>query len=331
MRVEQSSVAMNATHEYLYESETEAASNFRLVLSEASQSESVESRADSAQMRLAILLQNLVSRMLELISGKPGARATNLEDILSTGERPVIEGAGESVKSAEPSEPGGRRIRMEWSTELTETIREYESTQFSAAGTVRTADGRALDFSLELGMCRDYSCQRTVQQSGGMELQDPLVINFDGKAAELSGQRFEFDLDADGSAEMIPGLNAVSAWLAFDRNADGRINDGSELFGTRSGDGFADLACLDTDGNRWLDEADAAYSSLSLWERDAAGMDTLSPLSAKGVGAIYLGSAQTPFALADSSNEKQGYIRASGVYLREDGGVGSVQQIDLAV
>ena len=328
MRVEQSSVAMSATHEYLYESETEAASNFRMVLSEASQSESVESRADSAQMRLAILLQNLVSRMLELISGKPGARATNLEDMLSTGERPVMENAAES---SELSDSGGRQIRMEWSSELTETIREYESTQFSAAGTVRTADGRVLDFSLEFGMCRDYSCQRTVRQSGSMELQDPLVINFDGNAAELSGQRFEFDLDADGSAEMIPGLNAASAWLAFDRNADGRINDGSELFGTRSGDGFADLAGLDTDGNRWLDEADAAYSSLSLWERDAAGMDTLSPLSAKGVGAIYLGSAQTPFALADSSNEKQGYIRASGVYLREDGGVGSVQQIDLAV
>ena len=164
-----------------------------------------------------------------------------------------------------------------------------------------------------------------------MELRDPLVINFDGKAAQLSGERFEFDLDADGTVERIPGLAAGSAWLAFDRNADGCINDGSELFGTRSGNGFADLACLDDDGNRWLDEADAAFGKLRLWEQDETGAGTLSTLGEKGVGAIYLGSVQTPFALTDAENEKRGYIRASGVYLREDGGVGSVQQVDLAV
>lgn len=322
MKIEQSSVALNAAHEYLHESEIEARSSFRMILAEASQSEPVESDNDSDRVRLLVLLQNLVSRMLELLSGKQKASATNLADILQTGRStPVPDDAAGT----------GRSIRMEWSTELTETIREHESTTFSAAGTVRTADGKAIDFTLELGMCRDYSCERTVRQSGTVELRDPLVINFAGNAAELTGQRFEFDLDADGSAEMIPGLSAGSAWLAFDRNADGRINDGGELFGTRSGNGFADLACLDEDGNHWLDEADTAFSSLSLWEQDGAGKDTLSSLRDKGIGAIYLGSTQTPFALTDADNEKHGYIRASGVYLREDGGVGSVQQVDLAV
>ncbi len=316
MKIEQSCVSLNATHDYLHESEIETSTTFRSVLTAASQEVPETGSERDERVRLLLLLQSLVSRMLEIISGKQGGLPKDPE----------------AMFAQEGSSPGaGRGVRMEWSTELRETIREHERTDFSANGTVRTADGRTLDFTLELGMCRDYSCTRTVRQSGSMELRDPLVINFNGSAAELSGQRFAFDLDADGASELIPGLAGGSAWLAFDRNADGCINDGSELFGTCSGDGFADLALLDSDGNHWLDEADAAFSSLSLWQRDADGANTLSPLRDKGVGAIYLGSAQSPFALTDSDNQKLGYIRASGIYLGEDGSVGSVQQVDLAV
>ena len=220
---------------------------------------------------------------------------------------------------------------MEWGTELRETIHEQESTNFSASGTVRTADGRALDFTLELGMCRDFSSTRTVRQSGSLELRDPLAINFDGCAAELSGQRFAFDLDVDGISELIPGLAAGSAWLAFDRNADGRINDGSELFGTKSGNGFADLARFDLDGNRWIDENDDVFARLCIWAPDGDGRDGLSTLAQRGVGALYLDSVDTPFSLTDTENRLLAQVRASGVYLREDGGVGTLQQVDLAV
>ena len=316
MKIEQSCVSLNATHDYLHESEIESSTTFRSVLTAASQEVPETGSERDERVRLLLLLQSLVSQMLEIISGK------------QAGLRKVPE----AMFTQEGTSPEtGQVVRMEWNTELRETIREHERTDFSANGTVRTADGRTLDFTLELGMCRDYSCTRTVRQSGSMELRDPLVINFNGSAAELSGQRFAFDLDADGTCELIPGLAGGCAWLAFDRNADGCINDGSELFGACSGNGFADLALLDSDGNRWLDESDAAFSSLSLWQRDANGTKSLSPLRDKGVGAIYLGSAQSPFALTDSDNGKLGYIRASGIYLGEDGSVGSVQQVDLAV
>jgi len=126
-------------------------------------------------------------------------------------------------------------------------------------------------------------------------------------------------------------LGSASGYLAIDNNADGRINDGSELFGTRSGDGFADLARFDSDGNHWLDEADPVFDSLRVWQHDAGGKDILSTLRDKGVGALYLGSTETPFALTDKENRLLAQIRASGVYLKEDGRAGSLQQIDLAV
>ena len=321
MKIEQSGVGLNATHDYVFESEIEASRSFRMVLSDVSQAEAV-ARNDSGNGRLLLLLHRLITQMLDAISGRQTVQTTDLVDIGNRGRTTPVVTVGEQ---------SGRRLLMEWSTEVTETLREYEATSFTANGTVRTADGRTIDFSMELDMCRDYSCQRSVRQSGSAELRDPLVINFDGKAAELSGTRFEFDLDADGTVERIPGLVAGSAWLAFDRNADGCINDGSELFGARSGNGFADLACLDDEGNRWLDEADTAFGQLRLWEQDETGAGTLNTLGERGIGAIYLGSEQTPFALTDAENEKRGYIRASGVYLREDGGVGTVQQVDLAV
>jgi hypothetical protein len=49
------------------------------------------------------------------------------------------------------------------------------------------------------------------------------------------------------------------------------------------------------------------------------------------VGALYLGNAQTPFALKDGANADLGRVRASGVYLREDGSAGTLQQIDVTV
>ena len=319
MKVEQSSVAMQACHKFSSECEVKVSSesSFRTVIDGVSASDQKDE-----QLRLLQMIESLIARMLALFSGSKDSQVTDVREVLKT------EGAGVPDKtSARPS----RVVEMEWKSERTETVREHESSDFSSTGRIQTADGRSLDFSLNLAMCRDYECVRKTEESGKAVLRDPLVINFDGKAAELSGKRFAFDLDVDGKSEWIDGLASASGYLAIDSNADGRINDGSELFGTRSGDGFADLARFDSDGNHWLDEADPAFDSLRVWQRDANGQSCLSTLRDKGVGALYLGSTETPFALTDKENRLLAQIRASGVYLKEDGRAGSLQQIDLAV
>lgn len=47
----------------------------------------------------------------------------------------------------------------------------------------------------------------------------------------MTSQRFKFDLNADGQNEDINFATNGSGYLALDRNGDGRINNGSELFG----------------------------------------------------------------------------------------------------
>ncbi|MGN1147285.1 MAG: hypothetical protein ACI4TB_02615 [Lachnospiraceae bacterium] len=208
---------------------------------------------------------------------------------------------------------------------------ESESTSFSTKGTVRTADGREISINVDVAMSRRFT-QYFAEEMQIMQVNtcDPLVLNFDGDVAELTDQKFFFDIDGDGKEDEVSNLGSGSGYLAFDKNGDGIINDGRELFGPQSGNGFEDLAAFDEDGNGWIDENDAIWSKLKIWCRNEDGTDSLYTLSEKGVGAICLQNAATDFALNGTDNQTNGYIRSTGIFLYENGNVGTVQHLDVA-
>lgn len=208
---------------------------------------------------------------------------------------------------------------------------ERETTSFSASGVVHTADGQQIEFDVQLTMGRQFLSETSTEVRLGAVLEDPLVINFDGTAAELTERTFAFDLDTDGDTEQIHFVGPNSGFLALDANDNGVIDDGSELFGPTTGNGFGELSAYDEDGNNFIDEGDAIYERLRIWQKDADGDDRLIALGQAGVGAIYLGSTATPFQVKDDDNQLQGVVRSTGVYLKEQGGVGTVQQLDLVV
>jgi hypothetical protein len=164
-----------------------------------------------------------------------------------------------------------------------------------------------------------------------IQQQDPLVINFDGTAAQLTDAKFSFDIDTDGEAEQVSFTEGNSGFLALDKNSDGVITDGSELFGASSGNGFADLSAYDQDGNGWIDDSDGVFRQLQVFSKDEQGNDVLTGLKASGIGALYLGNVSTAFELKNSSNDSLGTVRASGVYLAENGAFGTLQQVDLTL
>lgn len=208
---------------------------------------------------------------------------------------------------------------------------ESESTSFVTKGLVKTADGREISIDLEVGMSRRFTSYfKDELQIAQINTCDPLVLNFGGGAAELTDQKFFFDIDADGELDEISMLGSNSGYLALDKNGDGKINDGSELFGPESGNGFGDLAAYDEDGNGWIDENDPIWSKLKIWCKNADGTDSLYTLSEKGVGAICLRNVSTDFSLNDAQNRTGGIIRNTGVFLYETGEVGTVQHLDLA-
>ena len=212
---------------------------------------------------------------------------------------------------------------------------ERETSTFAAQGLVTTADGEQLDIAVELTMGRQFLSEESGEVRVGAELTDPLVINFEGTAAELTERTFAFDLDTDGEADQIHFVGPNSGFLTLDANENGLVDDGSELFGPTTGAGFTELAVYDEDGNDFIDESDSVYEGLRIWQKDASGNDQLIALGQAGVGAIYLGSTATPFQVKDDVNELQGVVRSSGIYLKEEGGqptgVGTVQQLDLVI
>ena len=241
----------------------------------------------------------------------------------------------DQTRPAGPAEPGQWQMRVS----RTRVHFEQEAMAFNASGSVTTDDGRVIDFSLDMALERAFAHEQTQTDTidiwqEEVALTDPLVINLSGSAPELTDMTFAFDLDSDGDEEQISFLSRGSGFLALDKNRDNTINDGSELFGPNTGNGFDELAQYDEDANGWIDEADAVFEQLSVWTRDEAGNDVLMSLKDAGIGAISLSSAATSFDMTSQAdgmeNQLKGRVRQGGVFLFENGGVGSIQQIDLA-
>ena len=268
---------------------------------------------------------NLIRSMLEFLTG----RKIRLFDASELSAR--MDNTSSSANQAPPNTPpppAGYGVEYD----RHESYSETERTTFAASGAVKTADGRQISFKLELSMSRAYHEESNVSLRLGDAARkiDPLVLNFSGNAAALTDKRFAFDLNADGKTENINFVAPGSGFLVFDRNQDGKINNGSEMFGPTSGDGFAELAKLDDDNNGWIDENDAAFNQLQIWSRDSNGQNQRQSLAAAGVGAIALGRISTPFELKSSDNQMLGTVITSGIFLHEDGETGTIQQIDLS-
>ncbi len=273
-------------------------------------------------------MSRFVSILMELLTGKK----IKLKSVEQQGEATDLRKTAELATAAtQPQQPARVGFGLEY--DARETYLEAESMSFSANGVVKTADGKQIDFKLDLSLQRVfYSEQTTSLRLGDAVLQhDPLVINFNGAAAQLTSTTFSFDLDADGTDEQISFVGPNSGFIVLDKNGDGRVNNGSELFGTASGNGFLDLAAYDQDKNGWIDDNDPVFSQLKAWMKDADGNDSLTGLKVLGVGALYLGDIATQFDFKTANNESLGTVRASSIYLKEDGSVGTLQDIDLTV
>ena len=213
------------------------------------------------------------------------------------------------------------------------TYSETEITTFESTGIVKTEDGRTIDFNISMEMSRSFmETSECLSESTEYILTDPLVINLKDVPDTISDQTFFFDLDCDGNAEEISRLTEGNGFLALDSNDNGIIDDGSELFGTKSGNGFKDLSVYDEDGNGWIDENDAVYSKLKIWTKDPQGNDKLLDLPQADIGAIYLGASATQFSHNDlETNETKAMVRQTGFFLHESTyEPGIIQQIDFA-
>lgn len=130
---------------------------------------------------------------------------------------------------------------------------------------------------------------------------DPLVLDLAGNGFSTSGldQAVRFDLNADGTTDRISAPTGDDALLAFDRNNNGSIDDGRELFGDQHGaaDGFAELSKYDDNQDGKIDRQDAIYGRLSLLQFDVQGRQRMQSLEQANVRSIQLQAINTRQAL----------------------------------
>jgi len=245
MKIQESNVQLSATHEAKRSQSLEMTTEreFQRIFDHLAL-DTNEQRMSERQ-KLQALLQSLIEAILAAMDGKKG---------------------GENIAACDelPAEPAAARsgIDINWKRTIRETVSESEKTTVCGKGTVTTCDGKAITFDYTLAMERNYSSEKVEEESGTVKLSDPLMLSFNGAACELTEDCIRFDLNADGTPEQIPGMGKGSGFLVFDRNGNGKADDGSVLFGVASGHGFADVAKTDNAPHGWIDGGDRHFSQV---------------------------------------------------------------------
>lgn len=219
--------------------------------------------------------------------------------------------------------------------ETKEEYYEKQSIDFSAKVKFNTPN-KSYEMNLDISFSKElYESSSIKIITGDKAFVDPLIINFAEDVNpfdNIGSLKFAFDLDSNGDTEMIPYLKQGAGYLAIDKNDNGIIDNGTELFGPQTNNGFAELSLYDKDKNGFIDEQDEVFNKLKVWSIDESGNSSLISLFDANVGAIYLGDIQSGFTYKDSISNTQALQKSNGVFIKEDGsGLGVVNSIDVVV
>lgn len=230
---------------------------------------------------------------------------------------------GRKMKIYLPSSTYDVQVNQKKGEEVVEFTNEQEmldiqQSNFTAQGYVKTKDGRKINFSAKFEQFKlEYSYSKTSGKTA-----DPLVLKLGNNVSKT--KLAELDLNFDGQNEKFY-IGGENGFLVYDKNGNGYVDDATELFGPQTNDGFSELSQLDSDRNNWIDENDLEFLKLKIWTTNEQGKEKLVGLLDLNVGAIFLGNVSTPFDYQDH------VVRSLGIYLSEDGTVGTIRQIDIKV
>jgi hypothetical protein len=215
----------------------------------------------------------------------------NIDDSLLD---PALQNAREATAAAMTSEP---------------LCEDYEPTDLLGKQQYAQAE---LDYedAIEQGVEDEYSVAAvTVFEVVPCNVSDPLVIDLDQDGIELLPihKGVNFDMYSVDRPQAVAWIHPDDAFLVYDRNENGSIDNGSELFGNVNHgykDGFAQLATLDTNRDGMINAVDADFAKLQLWrDIDSDGVSTsgeLLKLSDAGIISIPLQAEESNILIEGS-------------------------------
>lgn len=177
-----------------------------------------------------------------------------------------------------------------------------------------------------------YCCMNDMNGCcAGESCNTPLVLSFDGAPVRYSavqGASVTFDLSGHELSQRFDWPTAATPWLALDRDANGAIESGSELFGSAvqltSGalakNGFEALAEFDVTRDGQIDARDAVWSRLLVW-RDLNGDRTSTPNELSALAASGVTSIDVRYSIAPNCDERGNCELERAGFAFVDGGV----------
>lgn len=158
----------------------------------------------------------------------------------------------------------------------------------------------------------------------------PIIVNLTDGPWTMSGpdDPVSFDIDADGTADRITwtGRGESLAFLALDRNGNGAIDGGAELFGTATrlvsggvaANGFEALIELDANGDGLINSSDPVWGRLILWtDEDHDGVSGSGEMRA--IGSSGVAGLGTRYREARRIDRNQNQFRYMGLLVLEGG------------
>lgn len=271
----------------------------------------------------------IMKMMIEIITGKD----IDTADETPSAEIQLKEASSQAQSSNTLSQTTNSTPSVNTTQESTFGLRyhfkeiseDYEYSEFSGHAQITLDDGREIQVSLQQIQERYFQHSEEVLIEVGTAAIDPLIISAPNTSLSFTDDKFNFDLDNDGQTDALNSLSQGNYYLAFDKNNDGVINNGSELFGPETGNGFLELSVYDEDNNGFIDEGDSIFSQLQLMSGNGQNLYSITHLD---IGAISLESIATPYTFKNQDNEIIAQSRASSYYLTEKGDIGQIQHID---
>lgn len=173
---------------------------------------------------------------------------------------------------------------------LDESGLSFSWTQTEAFAATITGEG----FSISIAGVRVQSFQLELERE--VAQSDPLQIDLAGDGFETTGLSWSvrFDITGDGVQEDVSVASDDDAVLALDRNQNGRIDSGKELFGEQNGhaNGYAQLRRYDDNRDGIIDASDSIFTALKLLRWQADGSQLLQTLSDAGIASLSLQERQ---------------------------------------
>lgn len=187
--------------------------------------------------------------------------------------------------------------------------------------------GERLSLSLDLSKYYQHTEISSFQTTAGA-LIDPLVVQFGDKPIGEIKDSVSFNVNQDGVLDELPMFTGDVGYLVYDQNNNGKADNGTELFGPKTNNGFTELAEFDENNDGFIDQSDGIYSSLYIWQQRGNNQVWLT-MEEAGVAAIHLNPVNTQYNFYDENHEVQARVSKTGFVISDDNTAKAAHQIDL--